>query len=91
MRENNISQTEMSNICGISVNGISTWKAKGRLPRADIAVKIAKALNVTVPYLVTGELEDLKEKDNEIAYRVAALPNKKKRVLNALLDELEKL
>lgn len=91
MRANNISQTELAKACGISVNGISTWKAKGTLPRADIAVSIAKVLKVTVPYLITGELEDLNEKENEIAYRVVVLPEQKKRVINALLNELEKL
>jgi transcriptional regulator with XRE-family HTH domain len=34
---------------------LSTWRNKKKFPRADMAVKIAKALNTTVEYLVTGE------------------------------------
>ena len=30
---------------------------RGSIPPADVAVKIAKALNVSVEYLVTGESE----------------------------------
>ncbi|MDR2741358.1 MAG: helix-turn-helix domain containing protein [Treponema sp.] len=34
---------------------LSTWRSKKKFPRADMAVKIAKALDTTVEYLVTGE------------------------------------
>jgi transcriptional regulator with XRE-family HTH domain len=34
---------------------LSTWRSKKKFPRADMAVKIAKALNTSVEYLVTGE------------------------------------
>lgn len=34
---------------------VSGWRRLGRIPRADEAVGIAKALGVTVEYLVTGE------------------------------------
>jgi transcriptional regulator with XRE-family HTH domain len=34
---------------------LSTWRSKKKFPRADMAVKIAKSLDTTVEYLVTGE------------------------------------
>ena len=42
----------------ISLNTLRGWVSKNVLPRADEAVKIAKALNTTVEYLVTGEQTD---------------------------------
>lgn len=40
---------------GINYSSYKSTKQQGNLPRADEAVKIAKALNTTVEYLVTGE------------------------------------
>jgi len=40
---------------GIRSSTLSTWKSKKKYPRADDACKIAKTLNTTVEYLVTGE------------------------------------
>ena len=33
----------------------SSWKTRNILPRADVAFRIAKALEVTVEYLLTGK------------------------------------
>lgn len=40
---------------GINYDSYNTCKKCSNLPRADEAVKIAKALDTTVEYLVTGE------------------------------------
>lgn len=42
----------------ISTGTMSSWITNKRIPRADVAAKIAKALGVTVHYLVTGEDDD---------------------------------
>jgi transcriptional regulator with XRE-family HTH domain len=39
---------------GISQSTLSTWRKEGTYPRADDAVRIARALNTSVEYLVTG-------------------------------------
>jgi transcriptional regulator with XRE-family HTH domain len=54
LKDKNMQQKKLADICGISSNGISTWKVTGSYPRADIAVKIAAALGVTVEYLLYG-------------------------------------
>jgi transcriptional regulator with XRE-family HTH domain len=41
----------------IKQSTLSTWRSKKKFPRADMAVKIAKSLDTTVEYLVTGEEE----------------------------------
>ena len=56
-------------------------------PRADIAVKIAAALGVTVEYLITGELPEI-DKTDKLAYDVSMLPEKKRHVVQAVIDSL---
>ena len=88
MKEKKILQKELAEKAGISNNGISTWKVTGVIPRADVAVKIATVLGVTVEYLVTGEIPGIDEKD-ELAYSVSKLSVEKRRVVQALVDSLE--
>ncbi len=44
---------------GINYSTIMSYSNKDVIPKADIAVKIAKALNVSVEYLVTGEIQSV--------------------------------
>jgi transcriptional regulator with XRE-family HTH domain len=47
---------ELAAIAGISRHTLDNYlNVRGHIPSADIAVKIARALNVSVEYLVTGE------------------------------------
>lgn len=50
------------NVTGATITG---WK-KGSLPKADIAVKIAKILDVSVEYLVTGKESNYELTPDEI-------------------------
>lgn len=47
---------------GINYSTYKGYKQYGNLPRADEAVKIAKALNTSVEYLVTGEEPEIDKK-----------------------------
>ena len=87
MTDKGIQQKDLAEKCGISSNGISTWKTTGTIPRADIAIKIARFLNVSVEYLITGELTGIEKKDS-LAYTVAALSENKRRVVQAVVDSL---
>ena len=50
-----IAQKELAERTEISVNTIRGWFSKDLVPDVFNAVKVAKALNTTVEYLVTGE------------------------------------
>jgi transcriptional regulator with XRE-family HTH domain len=53
---------ELAQITGISRHTLDNYlNVRENMPTADVAVKIAKALGVSVEYLVTGE-EDQQEK-----------------------------
>lgn len=65
-----LTQKELSEKTGISVNTIRGWFSKDLVPDVFNAVKIAQALNLSVEYLATGkdnnsaakELAELKSK-----------------------------
>ena len=50
-----ISRTYLANKCEFSLTNIGQGIKLGSTPSADTAVKIAKVLNVSVEYLVTGQ------------------------------------
>lgn len=88
MEDKGLQQKDLAEKAGISSNGISTWKTTGTLPRADVAVKIARILGVTVEYLVTGCIPNIDE-THTLAYTVAMLPEKKRRIVQAVVDSLD--
>lgn len=81
----------------ISVNTLNMYLGyKESLPNADIAVKLAKALDTTVEYLVTGEgagliLENPKVNDGpetRILNKLEILDNIDKTIVENLIDSL---
>lgn len=81
----------------ISVNTLNMYLGyKESLPNADIAVKLAKALDTTVEYLVTGEnpvfvLENPKVNDGQetrILNKLEILDNIDKTIVENLIDSL---
>lgn len=54
-----LTQKELAERTEISVNTIRGWFSKDLVPDVFNAVKVAKALNTTVEYLVTGEEENI--------------------------------
>lgn len=61
----NIGVEELWKMIGVSRNTGHGWKMYNRIPSAEYAVKIAKALGTTVEYLVTGEELPLSEETIE--------------------------
>lgn len=57
----NISRKELANQVGYAVSGISLGLTNNCVPSADVAVRIAEVLNVTVEYLVTGKINEKTE------------------------------
>ena len=50
-----ISKKELATILKISYNSFTGYQTKDRVPRAEVAVKIAQAIGTSVEYLITGE------------------------------------
>ena len=87
---------EVAAKAGISKRSIDSYVgSQASMPSADVAVKLAKALNVTVEYLVTGKNPTQSQSDypNEIKKLVAKykkLSKRDKALLAALIDAMEK-
>lgn len=91
LADKQMQKMELAEKIGFSANGISTWKVTGTIPRADIAIKIAKVLDVTTEYLIFGTYEGIDEKKDSLAYKVAKLPLQKKRIIEAVYNAISPL
>lgn len=89
LKERNLQKKDLAEAVGISRTGISTWRVSGALPRADIAIRTARFLNVSVEYLVFGDIDELDKKNDGLAYEVAKLPPEKQKIVSALVSALK--
>lgn len=90
---------ELAARTGISPRTIESYlSARGSIPPADVAVKIAQALKISVEYLVTGNASYNSSKNQQINYqtpieeKISTLPIEKKILLKnfiTLLDDFE--
>lgn len=63
---NDIRLKEFASLIGVPYSTVASWvDNRGSLPNAEMAVKIAKTLNVSVEYLVTGKNDPLPEELTE--------------------------
>lgn len=82
-------KADIADAVGISRTGMSSWKDNDRIPRADVAVKIAKILDVPVDYLVLGEDIELKPGNGDLPVRLQELSQGQQSVVNSLVDLLK--
>ena len=87
--EKGISKTAVADAVGMSRTGMSSWKVSSTYPRADIAIKIAKMLDVPVDYLVLGEDAGLKKSNDAIPLKLQELSQQQQFVVNSLVDLLK--
>lgn len=55
LKRKGLKVADLSRITGLKSTVFSEWKSGKSIPKTDKLIKIAKALNTTVEYLVTGE------------------------------------
>ncbi len=72
MEQKNMKQKELAEILGIGTNNISNWKNRGTNPPIEYTIDIAKALNISVEWLITGkempEIETLSEEEKNLLH-----------------------
>lgn len=66
----NLTQKELSAITGINLGTLKNQICRNVIPDAKEAVKIARALNTTVEYLVTGKNNTAKEIQDNLKYEI---------------------
>lgn len=52
LSDRNMSKSEFCKKTGIKQTALSNWSARGTMPSADLALAIAKCLNVSVDYVL---------------------------------------
>ena len=63
LKNNNLTQKKLAEICNISFGTLQGWITKLIVPDVFSSVKIAKALNTTVEFLVTGIEPEITKQD----------------------------
>lgn len=86
---------EVADKAGIKAGSLSNYlKENSSIPAADVAVKIAKALNVSVEYLVTGKESsqngEINDKIFPLVKRLSHLSDEDLAFFTEVLNRLEK-
>ena len=88
----NLSRKELAYKAGFSLNCISTGIARGSIPAADVAYRIAKVLGVSVEYLLLGEKSQNQQKITDSNKNNEIIERSKKYVkYHEIVDNFEKL
>jgi transcriptional regulator with XRE-family HTH domain len=66
IKQNKVTQEATAKACNIPINTWYGWVNKGILPGLKDSAKIAKFLNVSLDYFVTGKERNLREEIEEI-------------------------
>ena len=88
---NDKSQKELAASIDISYNTLQSWITKDRLPDAENAVKIARALNVSVEKLVTGKEDiskDLNDETNDLLHDIRHLSTEDFKIAKTIIHRL---
>jgi transcriptional regulator with XRE-family HTH domain len=64
---NDISQSKLAELTGVSTAAIWQWETRGRIPRAGTLRKIADVLNVSPSYLLTGKARGDEQSIREVS------------------------
>ena len=87
-----ISQTRV-NLCdslGIKKQSLTDWKNRGTIPAADVALKIADYLNVSLEYLLYGTEKTFSNDELNLISRYRDFTPEQKTTVKAVFDSFEK-
>ena len=86
---NGMLKKELSAASGVHKRSIDTYvRTRASMPPADTAVKIAKALGVTVEYLVTGEDPSMPKEVSKISRSILNLNKRDRRLITLLVKAM---
>jgi len=86
---NGMLKKELSAVSGVHKRAIDTYvRTRASMPPADIAVKIAKALGVTVEYLVTGEDASIPKEINRVTRSILSLSKRDRRLITLMVKAM---
>jgi transcriptional regulator with XRE-family HTH domain len=81
-----IRKQDLADKSGLNKRAIDTYvRTKSSMPPADAAVKIARALGVTVEYLVTGEDSSIPQEINKLIRCILNLNKRDQKLITLLV------
>ena len=86
---NGMLKKELAAASGVHKRAIDTYvRTRASMPPADVAVKIAKALGVTVEYLVTGEDASIPKEINRVTRSILSLNKRDRRLITLMVKAM---
>ena len=89
LKKKNENRVTLAEVLGIRPQNISAWSARGTVPAADICLRIAEYLGVSVEWLVTGKESSLTSEEKTLLKQWKILTPDQKDTLRTLLDKWE--
>lgn len=89
LKDNGLAQKDLAEMLQTGTSTISNWIKRGTIPSADIAIKIAQFLGVSVEWLVTGRdavSETFSREEVEVVRKWRAIRDDDRQTLALLLD-----
>lgn len=68
-------KSELADYCGLTRSAFSMWITRNSIPSADVALKVARFLNVSVEYLIDGVEKDQCAADKCVLQIIELLKN----------------
>ena len=91
LKTKGVSRSKFAEDLKIRTALISEWKKNGNLPNGETAIKIANYFDISLDYLLTGNLKnEFPDEDIALIVRYHNLSQEKKQVIKLLLDILSK-
>jgi transcriptional regulator with XRE-family HTH domain len=91
-----LSNKEVAAKAGITIRSLVSYvSSQACIPSAEVAVRLAKVLNTSVEYLVTGEnsktsWENSNEESRKLLYVYKNLPEAQRKLLLAVAEDISK-
>lgn len=60
-KNNNLTQEDIGNLCGVAKNTVSSWEKNINQPSFEILAKLAEYFGVTIDYLLNFTQDDVNE------------------------------
>lgn len=93
LKSKNIKQADLADSCDFRRGNISDWKRLNTMPTSETAIKIAKRLDVSLDFLLTGENKDdaglvLSEDEEELLSNYRQLSEDARAMINIQIAAL---
>lgn len=89
LKERNSSKLELAETLKIRRPTLSEWKRTGAIPNAEVAIRIADYLNVSVEWLITGsDKSGYSDEEHELILKLRSLSDTNRNVVFTFVNAL---